>query len=57
MSLRGGPLPLDQVLSLAPQVAAALEAAHAGGIIHRDLKPGNILVKPGGWRRRWGYVS
>jgi serine/threonine protein kinase len=43
-----GPLPLDQVLDYARQIADALEAAHERGIIHRDLKPGNILITPGG---------
>jgi TolB-like protein/predicted Ser/Thr protein kinase len=39
-----GPLPVEEALRLALQMAAALEAAHAKGITHRDLKPGNILV-------------
>jgi Tol biopolymer transport system component len=43
-----GPLPLDEALRIAGQIAEALEAAHEKGIVHRDLKPGNILLKPDG---------
>src|SRR5689334_3467349 len=44
----GAPVPLENALRLAVQIAAALEAAHAKGIIHRDLKPGNIFVTQAG---------
>jgi WD40 repeat protein len=43
-----GPIPLNEVLSIAKQIADALEAAHGQGIIHRDLKPANIKVRPDG---------
>ncbi|HEU0032458.1 MAG TPA: serine/threonine-protein kinase [Kofleriaceae bacterium] len=44
--LRGGPLPLEQVLSIVRQVGSALAAAHREGIVHRDLKPQNIFLVP-----------
>jgi eukaryotic-like serine/threonine-protein kinase len=46
--LARGPLPLEEALPLARQVAEALEAAHGHGIVHRDLKPANIKVRPDG---------
>ncbi|HEX5132476.1 MAG TPA: protein kinase [Candidatus Krumholzibacteria bacterium] len=43
-----GPLPLDETLDIARQVAEALEAAHESGVIHRDLKPSNVVITPEG---------
>jgi eukaryotic-like serine/threonine-protein kinase len=46
--LAAGPLPLEESLRFALQIAQALEAAHEKGIIHRDLKPANIKITPDG---------
>src|SRR5215475_4481902 len=43
-----GPIPLDEALPIAKQIAEALETAHEQGIIHRDLKPANVKVRPDG---------
>jgi serine/threonine protein kinase len=43
-----GPIPVDEALPLARQIAEALEAAHERGVVHRDLKPANIKVRNDG---------
>ena len=46
--IKSGPIPVEEALKLALQIAEALEAAHEKGVIHRDLKPANIKVTPDG---------
>ena len=46
--IKTGPVPVEESLKLALQIAEALEAAHEKGVIHRDLKPANIKVTPDG---------
>src|SRR5262250_1521200 len=46
--LKKGPLPLEQVLRHAIEIADALDKAHRKGITHRDLKPGNIMLTKSG---------
>jgi serine/threonine-protein kinase len=46
--LAKGPLPLDQALRYAIEMAGALDKAHRQGIVHRDLKPGNVMLTKSG---------
>lgn len=42
------PMPLSEIVSVAAQLASALETAHSAGIVHRDLKPANLMLTRGG---------
>src|SRR3712207_3038958 len=41
--IREGRLPLPRVVTIASEVAAALDEAHKEGVVHRDIKPGNVI--------------
>jgi len=46
--IKRGKLPIDEILRIGSQIAAALAAAHAKDVIHRDLKPANVMLSPHG---------
>src|SRR5215510_12535107 len=46
--IQRGPIPVEEALTIALQIAEALEAAHEKNVIHRDLKPANIKITPEG---------
>jgi eukaryotic-like serine/threonine-protein kinase len=46
--IQQGPVPVEEALAIAKQIADGVEAAHEKGIVHRDLKPGNVKIRTDG---------
>jgi serine/threonine-protein kinase len=46
--IQKGPIPVDEALAIAQQIADALEMVHERGVVHRDFKPGNVMITPDG---------
>ncbi len=43
-----GPIPYEEMLQIAVQIASGMDSAHQQGLVHRDLKPGNVMLSPEG---------
>ncbi|TDI36588.1 MAG: serine/threonine protein kinase [Acidobacteria bacterium] len=55
--IQDGPIPVEEILAIARQIAEALEAGHEAGVIHRDVKPANVKLKEDGTEHDWLSIS